>query len=312
MEMTSRNETSIDAAGVSDRGKVRLVNEDHFLIGQLDKSLFVAETSMPVGDERRLIGTPEALVFCVADGLGGHAAGQRASSAAIAMIMQYLLHTMPCFYRAKIGCEEGLHGELKSAVERAHIEMRRLAARDRSLRGMGTTCTLAFLQWPRLHLVHVGDSRCYLLRDGLRQLTKDHTVVQQRIDDGTLTVGQAAESPLRHALWNAITDDDSGLHVELSTHDLRPADTILLCTDGLSGEVDEAAIKATLLAATDAADAVRRLTQAANDAGGRDNVTVIVVRVPGDLGAEKQDVRLQLDPPDLTRLDQAPEGLDAR
>jgi serine/threonine protein phosphatase PrpC len=131
MEMTSRNETSIDAAGVSDRGKVRLVNEDHFLIGQLDKSLFVAETSMPVGDERRLIGTPEALVFCVADGLGGHAAGQRASSAAIAMIMQYLLHTMPCFYRAKIGCEEGLHWELKSAVERAHIEMRRLAARDR-------------------------------------------------------------------------------------------------------------------------------------------------------------------------------------
>jgi serine/threonine protein phosphatase PrpC len=307
--MTSRivpkTTESIDAAGLSDRGRVRPINEDHFLIGQLDKSLFVASTSMPIGDERRLVGAPEALVFCVADGLGGHAAGQRASSAAIDTIMHYLLHTMPCLYRAKAGCDESLHSELTVAVRRAQSEMRRLAVQDPSLRSMGTTFTLAFLQWPRLHLVHVGDSRCYLLRDGLTQLSTDHTVLQQRIADGSLTASDAAKSPLRHALWNAITDDESSLHVELSTHRLRPADTILLCSDGLSGELDDVAMKAILLAAKDSADAVQRLTEAANVAGGRDNITVLVIRVPSGLDAEQsEEVRLSQDPIDLTRLDQ--------
>jgi serine/threonine protein phosphatase PrpC len=301
----SKTAKSIDAAGLSDRGKVRPVNEDHFLIGQLDKSLFVASTSMPIGGERRLVGAPEALVFCVADGLGGHAAGQRASTAAIDTIMHYLLHTMPCFYRAEAACDESLFRALAAAVRRAQSEIRRLAAEDPSLRGMGTTFTLAFLQWPRLHLVHVGDSRCYLLRDGLRQLSTDHTVLQQMVDDGALTAGEAAKSPFRHALWNAISDDESRLHVELSTHSLLPADTILLCTDGLSNELDDAAMKAILLAARDSADAVKRLAEAANVAGGKDNVTVLVVRVPSDLDPEQsEEVRLQQDPLDLTRLDE--------
>lgn len=304
MSSANKTSTNLDAAGLSDCGKRRSVNEDQFLIGQLDKSLFVASTSMRIGDERRLVGAPEAQVFCVADGLGGHAGGQRASSAAIDTIMHYLLHTMPCFYGVKAGCDDSLHGELSAAVRRSQSDMRELAVRDASLRGMGTTLTLAFLQWPRLHLVHVGDSRCYLLRDSLTQLSTDHTVLQQMIDDGSLKASEAAKSPLRHALWNAIGGDNSQLHIEIATHKLQPGDTILLCSDGLNGEVDDAAIKAILLSAKDAADAAKRLVDAANEAGGRDNVTVVVVRVPSTFDtAGPDEVRLQQDPLDSTRLD---------
>lgn len=294
---------NLDASGRTDRGRVRLVNEDHFLIGQLDKSLFVTQTSLPAGGPRRLIGAPEGQVLCVADGLGGHVAGERASAAAVDSTMHYLLHTMPCFFRARSLCDDELRKQLTTAFLQAQSELRLQMAHDQELRGMGTTLTLAFVQWPWLHLVHVGDSRCYLLRDGLRQISTDHTIVQRLIDSGTVSVAEAQNSPLRHALWNAIGQSGSAPYVEIAKHELRAGDTILLCSDGLTNHLEDAAIGDILEAAKDACEATMRLIEAANDAGGSDNITAIVVRVPAGLDPEHpDDVRLMQDPPDATRL----------
>ena len=233
MKRAATDWPSIDASGLTDRGRVRQGNEDHFLIGQLDKSLLVADTSLPAGAHRRLIGAPEGQVFCVADGLGGHAAGETASSTAIDATAHYLLHTMPCFFRARNLGEGELRRELSAAVQKAQAAVERRAAKDASMHGMGTTLTLAFLQWPRLHLVHVGDSRCYLFRNGLKQLTTDHTVLQQMIDSGRMPLGRTGDSMLGQALWNALGGSVHEVYVDISQVELQAGDTLLLCTDGL-------------------------------------------------------------------------------
>jgi len=294
---------SIDASGGSDTGRIRSVNEDQFLIGQLDKSLLVVGTSLPGGTKHRLIGAPEGQVFCVADGLGGHAAGEQASSTAVDTIAHYLLHTMPCFFRARCREQKELQNELHAAVNRAQGAVQQQAAEHARMRGMGTTLTLAFLQWPRLHLVHVGDSRCYLLRDELRQVTRDHTILQQWLDEGLLRAGEQADPALGHALWNAITDSGDEVFADISLHELQPGDTLLLCTDGLIRHVEDDAIADILRTSANAALAVQALIDAANDGGGSDNITVVVLRIPRDLGgAGPSDLRLAQDPPDATRL----------
>jgi PPM family protein phosphatase len=291
----------IDASGLTDRGRVRPGNEDHFLIGQLDKSLLVTGTSLPAGAHRRLIGAPEGQVFCVADGLGGHAAGETASSTAIDATTQYLLNTMPCFFRARSLGEQELRSELSAAVQKAQRAVERRAARDQSMRGMGTTLTLAFLQWPRLFLVHVGDSRCYLRREALKQLTNDHTLLQQLIDSGRLPLGSKGDSMLGHALWNAVGGSNQELFVDISKIDLQGGDTLLLCSDGLVRHVTDAEIDTVLREHDSAAGAARALVEAANKGGGSDNITVIVARIPAGLGPEAS-LRLVQDPPDETRM----------
>lgn len=284
--------SQIDAAGRSDRGMVRPVNEDHFLIGELEKTLRVAAASLPIGDGRQ-VGVAEGQVFCVADGLGGHRAGERASATAVDATMDYLLNTMPCFYRSRGQAESGLREELAAAVRRAQGAVEARAQADESLRGMGTTLTLAYLQWPRLYLVHVGDSRCYLLRGGLRQMTRDHTIRQKLIEEGRLRPDEAGDSMLAHSLWNAIGDEVQELVTDLGTVDLEAGDTLLLCTDGLNTHVSDDAIEAILLRRTNAAEAARALVDAALQAGGTDNVTVIAVRIPEDAPAQ---LRLAADP----------------
>ncbi len=294
---------SIDANGATDPGRVRPVNEDHFLIGQLDKSLLVVATSLPADEQRRLIGAPEGQVLCVADGLGGHAAGEQASSTAVDATAHYLLHTMPCFFRCRTLSEDALCEELKAAVQLAQDAVRSRAAAHVAMRGMGTTLTLAFLQWPHVHLVHVGDSRCYLLRDELRQVTRDHTVLQQWIDEGRLRPGEKTDSKLAHALWNAIGGSEGEVSVDITKHDLQPGDTLLLCTDGLVRHVDDVRIRGILRASENAATAVRRLIEAANDGGGSDNITVVVARMPPAMGPSGSlELRLAQDPPDARGL----------
>jgi serine/threonine protein phosphatase PrpC len=214
-------------------------------------------------------------VFAVADGLGGHQAGEVASAAAVAALAADDGRDFPDPAEAA--------GALAVAVREANRSIMEQAAANRDRWGMGTTLTAAAVVDGRaLQLAHVGDSRAYLLRGGeLRQLTTDHTVVGELVRLGRLSRAQAAVHPERSVLTRAVGLDPD-LQVDTPPpFELDPGDQVLLCSDGLTEVVDEERIAALLAAAADGDDACRALVAAANDAGGPDNVTVVLLRVEG-------------------------------
>jgi serine/threonine protein phosphatase PrpC len=212
-------------------------------------------------------------VFAVADGLGGHQGGEVASAAAVEPLA------------ALDGREFAEAGEaaeaLVAAIREGNAAILERAAGDPGLWGMGTTVTAAALAGDRhLQLAHVGDSRAYLLRDGsLGQLTTDHTVVGELVRRGRLTPAQAAIHPERSILTRAVGLDP---RIPVDTPDaleLHGGDQVLLCSDGLTEAVDDDQIAELLSATADGQAAVQALIDAANAAGGPDNITVVLLRV---------------------------------
>lgn len=208
-------------------------------------------------------------LLAVADGMGGQAAGEVASSEVISTIVQL---------------DEDIPGsdiltELGSAVQRANDQLRAMVEEDPQLEGMGTTLTALLWTGQRLGLVHVGDSRAYLLRDGqLSQITQDHTWVQKLVDEGRITEEEATTHPQRSLLMRAL---GSGDHVEpdLSIREVRAGDRYLLCSDGLSGVVSHQTMEETLGSYHGPHETVEELIQLALRGGGPDNITCIVADV---------------------------------
>jgi serine/threonine protein phosphatase PrpC len=231
----------------SDVGLARSGNEDSYLCGRT--------------------------VFAVADGLGGHQGGEVASATAVAPLAALDGHP----FADPAEAAEALAG----AVREANAAIIDRAAGDPALWGMGTTVTAATVAGDRfLQLAHVGDSRAYLLRDGaLGQLTSDHTVVGELVRRGRLTPEQAAIHPERSILTRAVGLDPRILVDTPDPLELRPGDQVLLCSDGLTEAVDDEQIAELLAAEGDGDDACRALIDAANAAGGPDNITVVVVRI---------------------------------
>ena len=208
-------------------------------------------------------------LLAVADGMGGHAAGEVASRVAIESVAP-LDEDSP-------GAD--LIGSLRSAVETASGYLQDMVAADSALDGMGTTLTAVLFAGQRLGLVHIGDSRCYLLRDGqLSQVTHDHTFVQHLVDEGRITPEQASTHPQRSMITRSLTGHGE-LELDLSIREVRVGDRYLLCSDGLSGPVSEDTLTQTLREAPDAQAACNQLVELALRAGGPDNVTVIVADV---------------------------------
>jgi protein phosphatase len=230
----------------------------------------------------------EEPLFAVADGMGGHQGGEVASSLALETI-------------GKGG------GPLEQMVREANEAVYRRAAGDPGLSGMGTTLTALRADGDVLRMAHVGDSRAYMLRDGrLQRLTKDHTVVQRLVDEGKLTAQEAEIHPQRSILTRALGVDES-LQVDQGAIEPRPGDRLLLCSDGLTGMVDEERITRLLTENPDPQAAADTLVTAANDAGGQDNITAVVIDVleakgetaPPAEGTETapQATRTEVDPP---------------
>jgi PPM family protein phosphatase len=212
-------------------------------------------------------------VFAVADGLGGHQGGEVASAAAVAPLADL-------DGRGFADPAEAAEA-LAAAIREANSAILDQAAGDPGLWGMGTTVTAAAVAGDRhLQLAHVGDSRAYLLRDGsLEQLTTDHTVVGELVRRGRLTPDQAAIHPERSILTRAVGLDP---RVPVDTPDpleLVPGDQVLLCSDGLTEAVPDSRIAELLSTSPDGDAACRALIDAANDAGGPDNITVVLIRV---------------------------------
>jgi serine/threonine protein phosphatase PrpC len=270
-----------DCFGLTDRGRVRGHNEDQFLIADLDRSMLVRQTSLDTDDHTRLTGGPWGHLFVVADGVGGAAGGRRASGLAVKSLTRYVLHTMPWFFRLRPDGEDDLGDELTAALEACRDAVAAAAA-EPGLAQMGTTLTLAYVLWPRLYVVHAGDSRAYLARGGkLFPLTRDHTVAQAMADRGTLTQEEADRSRWSRVLTKCVSAAEDRVAPDVHKAKLRPGDTLMLCSDGLSKYVSDETIVG-LLADGKAEDAARRLVDAANNAGGEDNVTVVVARFPED------------------------------
>jgi serine/threonine protein phosphatase PrpC len=215
--------------------------------------------------------------FAVADGMGGHVAGEVASATALKPISGLDGTQFPSPHEATTALSE--------AITVANTTVFEKAAGDPELRGMGTTLTALLVRDGRLHLAHVGDSRAYLLRPGERisRLTTDHTLVQQLVDEGRLSRDEADIHPQRSVITRAIGVEPQVEVDTLPPLEMLPGDQILLCSDGLTGPVSDEVITRILNHHDDGQAACQALIDAANAAGGPDNITVVLLQVEEDL-----------------------------
>ncbi len=266
---------TIETHGRSDPGRVRENNEDSFIFANLHRTMEVEGTSLPMETPGTLQGQLQSTLLLVADGMGGEEAGDRASRMAVETYVDYILNLMPWFYRL-----DELHGGdlanvLRAGVARCEATIQEYQQAVPGRGRMGTTLTMAWVLWPNLYIVHAGDSRCYLLREGkLQQITKDHTVAQLMADQGKTDAQQYG-----HVLWNAVgADANTPVKPEVTKHELQFGDYLMLCSDGLYDMVDDAKILQLMLAPSSAREATKQLINAALEGGGEDNVTTVVAR----------------------------------
>jgi serine/threonine protein phosphatase PrpC len=268
---------TVTAFGITDKGKVRTTNEDQFLIAELAKVMRVWQTSLP--EPKLQVGEERAHLFLVADGMGGHRAGERASSLAVAAIEQFTLDSFRWFFGSDSPDAERVLAQFQGAIRHADARILEETAEHPELSGMGTTVTMAFHMGAQLCVIHVGDSRAYLYRDHeLHQLTEDHTVVADMVRRGALRPDQVAEHRLRHTITNVVGGPELGVKVEARALEVHGDDRLLLCSDGLTEMVTNEAIAATLDAEPAPEAAARKLLAQANDGAATDNITLLVVR----------------------------------
>jgi protein phosphatase len=267
---------AIDWYGLSDRGRVRETNEDQFLLAGLNRSMLIHMTSLDHEAHTRLFGGSQGHLLAVADGMGGHAGGRRASGIAIETLTRYVLGTASWLFNLHDHQEDDLLSELESALRRCQENIKQ-AAQSSGPPEMGTTLTMAYITWPRLYVVHAGDSRCYLRRGGrLEQITRDHTMAQRLVEAGTLRPEEASQSRWSHVLWNCLGGGTDDLRPECYKSTLELGDSLLLCSDGVSGPLSDQQILHALAQEVPAKETCERLVHAANEAGGRDNITAVV------------------------------------
>lgn len=265
----------VDAFGLTHPGLVRKDNQDNFLLATLHKRIDVkcsslAGSAIATSAEERL-----AFIAMVADGVGGAAHGEAASRLAVEAATSFVTQAVRCFYGAD-AAEDSLTDTLQEAARRAHEEVKR-SAEEGGARSMATTLTLFLGVWPWIYILQVGDSRCYLLRQGtLTQLTRDQTMAQELIDLGVLKPTDAQHARLSHVLSSAIGGHSTAPKVTRVAAEW--GNVHLLCSDGLTRHVSDDEIRDVLTRMTSARQACETLRDLALERGGSDNITVVVGR----------------------------------
>jgi serine/threonine protein phosphatase PrpC len=266
---------SIDAFGLTDRGRVRESNQDNFLIVDISKSVDVRHSSLSKESIAGRFGSASGQLFVVADGVGGGPSGDRASEATIRALLRYVGETVGCFNATSTTKEQEMFTRLEDTVRDVHLAL--LEESEGSGQGPATTLTMVLLIWPRAYLIHTGDSRAYVRRRGqVQQLSTDQTFGEYMVTLGAWTKDQAASSRPGATLTSAVGGPDFQPIVGLV--DLEPGDSMLLCSDGLSKHVDDERIAAVLGNGTSSEAMSRVLLDEALAAGGTDNITVVVVQ----------------------------------
>jgi len=259
----------LDVCGLTHIGKLRKTNQDHFLICALRKQMLVLNSSLPDIAER-LAGTERlAFLAMVADGVGGTQRGEAASRLAVEAVTTYVAHSTRCYYSTDSADDATFAQALEDAAVNCHTNILK--------EGMATTLTLWLGVWPRAYLLQVGDSRCYVLRDGkLTQISRDQTMAEELVQQGVLTRTDAFHTPWANVLSSALGGPQ---HAPVVTRmEQRWGDVGLLCSDGLTKHVPDDRIRERLSAMTSARQVCEALLQDALDAGGTDNITVLVGR----------------------------------
>ncbi|HEY4120415.1 MAG TPA: Stp1/IreP family PP2C-type Ser/Thr phosphatase [Byssovorax sp.] len=278
-EAAKRPDIRVRLFGRTDVGQVREHNEDNFIVADLSKGsrgLMESDRVQAIGERGTLMG--------VCDGMGGAAAGEVASQLAVDIIHQKMSQG-----DAPAGHDD-LAARLVQAIEAAGLRIFSEAKLDRTRRGMGTTSTIAAVMDDHLFLGQVGDSRAYILRgERLVQVTRDQSLVNQLIEAGQLTEEEAETFEHNNIILQALGTADA-VQVDLTYVLLRRGDKLLLCSDGLSGMVRNDEIREVLRTVDEPLEACKVLTERANQAGGHDNITVVIARFEGDgLSAPSQD-----------------------
>lgn len=264
-------------------GHTREHNEDTFLVADLESGMPVELHDAPLD----LTAAAHGLLFLVADGMGGAASGELASSMAGDAVIDTLRET---WVSAQSTSHEEFAEALLDATDTANARIHRFARDNPEHRGMGTTCTIAGLIGDRLFLAQVGDSRAYLVRGGqAEQLTKDQSLMQRLVEAGEMTQEEADASDRRNIILQAL-GPEAQVTIDLTHQQVRQGDTLILCSDGLSGLVRPPEIAQVATELDDPKIMCERLVDRANEMGGPDNITVIAVRFGGDaLTATRDD-----------------------
>ncbi len=234
---------------LTDVGRVIESNQDY---------VYMSES--PVGNLPNL--------FIVADGIGGHNAGDFASKYTVEQIVAYI-------EKAPMTSPVDL---IRGALKKANSSLMAQAKNDASLAGMGTTAVIATIVGHSLYVANIGDSRLYLLRDELQQITRDHSLVQEMVRMGEMDASEAVAHPDKNIITRAVGAFED-LEIDFFEQQLQSGDSILLCTDGLTNMVDDMSICQILQTGRDVVERVQRLVEEANRGGGKDNITVAIIEV---------------------------------
>jgi len=279
---SKKPQVRITVFGKTDLGRTRDHNEDSFLVADLT----TGEASLQPNVREHMLG-PKGTLLLVADGMGGAASGEVASQMAIETVYQHLEKTW-CADDATAPEQFATH--LKESVEATNTKIYTAARERPEHKGMGTTATAVGVLGDRVYIAQVGDSRAYLIRNGeATQLTKDQSLMQRLVDAGELTEEEAEKSERKNIILQALGPDQK-VKVDLTHQEVRRGDVIVVCSDGLSGQVKKDEI-AQIVAPTekDLVEASSQLIDLANQRGGPDNITVVVARLSGDGLVEPKD-----------------------
>jgi protein phosphatase len=265
----------VEAVGRTHKGHVRELNEDQFLIARLRSKLEILETSFEALPPREVIG---GTLIAIADGMGGHPAGEQASALAVSAVKR-VVATSSSWLSARASGTEILEA-LRRGFAHADETLARVAAAHPELAGMGTTLTAAFVRGGEVFLAHAGDSRAYLFRRGrLMPLTKDHTVARALVDAGVMSEKQSDKGAWSHVVTNAVGGSSGGSKPEFGRVGVQEGDRLLLCTDGLTRMVPTSDLARELADAQDRAAVADRLIARALARGGVDNVTLVLADI---------------------------------
>jgi serine/threonine protein phosphatase PrpC len=265
----------IDVWGLTHRGNVRVVNQDHFLLGSLHRRLDVISTSLPEA-HAAMLDDRTAFLAMIADGVGGGENGEEASRLALEEAAEYLSQCSDCYYRSDTS-DENFVDTLQEAATRCHARVAARAAEQGARSRMATTLTLWLGVWPWFYLLQVGDSRYYLFRDGqLTQISRDQTMAQELVDQGVMTRSVAFASRWANVLSSSIGGEQTAPVVTRLPADWK--NIHLICSDGLTKHVSDERIGAVLATMQSAKQAAEALLHEALAGGGTDNITIIVGR----------------------------------
>src|SRR5213083_1059191 len=283
---SSAKPIKVEVFAKTDLGRTRDHNEDRFLVADLSRR----EASLQPAVRVHQIGE-RGSVFVVADGMGGAAAGELASEMATETIYSQLVRA---WGGEREVTPQRFAYRLKEAVEVANSRIHAHAKAHPEVRGMGTTTTAVGVLGDHVYLAQVGDSRAYLIRGGRAyQLTKDQSLMQRLVEAGELTEEEAAQSERRNIILQALGPDPK-VKVDLTHQEVRRGDVLVLCSDGLSGQVKKEEIAQVVTTTPELSAACDKLIALANERGGPDNITVVIARFDGD-GLRSSDGGQQAD-----------------